>query len=66
MMSMNENIQEELRHLTPVLAEISRRNVFSIPPNYFEGLEEYIMFTIRGEVTAPGLPNVSLIPFRVP
>ncbi len=66
MMSMNENIREELRPLTPILAEISRSNVFSIPINYFQGLEENIMLTIKEELTTTSLPNASPIPFRVP
>ncbi len=56
-METSIHILNELRELAPELAKIERRNVFSVPEGYFEGLAANILYTVQGEHTRPALPE---------
>jgi hypothetical protein len=42
-----ENIGEELKLLSPMLASVSKEMPYSVPAGYFDGLEEKLMQSVR-------------------
>ncbi|HZE82935.1 MAG TPA: hypothetical protein VE035_01440, partial [Puia sp.] len=60
-MQRKENISEELRKISGIVADISRVELFQVPQGYFEGLDgrimERIMTMESGEGLSPVLPE---------
>ncbi|MBS1510798.1 MAG: hypothetical protein JST86_08165 [Bacteroidetes bacterium] len=48
-MEVRNDIWNELNELSPVLADINRANLFTVPVGYFESLEATIMMSIHEE-----------------
>jgi len=59
-MQRKENISEELRGISGIVADISRVELFEVPQGYFEGLDGRIMERIMTMESAEGLSPVLL------
>lgn len=62
-MENRETIISELMEISPAVANISRANVFSVPPLYFNNLAEEVLARIQVEDISFGVKNT---PFGVP
>ncbi|MEO6329529.1 MAG: hypothetical protein ABIO55_11375 [Ginsengibacter sp.] len=49
-MKHSDDIYNELQEITPALAQLEKVNVFSVPENYFSGLNEQILTRVRGDL----------------
>ncbi len=54
------DIQNELKQLSPLLAERRKENLFSIPENYFSSVEESVMGKIYTDSVSAELQNSGL------
>ena len=61
-MLANNDILLELQALSPILAKISNKNIFSVPQAYFETLTDYIV----ENVTEPLIIKAKATPLEVP
>ena len=61
-MLANKDILLELQALSPILAEISSKNIFSVPQGYFQTLSENIVESLEAEL----IINAKAIPFNIP
>ncbi len=62
-MENKDTILEELRELSPAIADINRSNIFSVPKAYFDDLPEIILARIQAEEVSFGSKH---LPFSVP
>ena len=61
-MPANKDISLELQAISPLLAEMSNKNIFSIPQGYFETLSENIVEILKSEL----IINTKATPFNIP
>jgi len=59
-MENKNDILEELKQLSPLLAEREKLNLFSVPENYFNAVEEGVMEKIAAQSVNRELENSSL------
>ena len=62
---MNEknDISDELREISPVLASIKKINVFTVPENYFDNLAEKItVYSFLNQKKKPEVQNIQQVP----
>ncbi len=62
-MENRETIINELMEISPAIANISRSNVFSVPPSYFNNLAQEVLARIQVEDISFGVKDA---PFSVP
>lgn len=61
-MESRNNIVNELKEISPVVAQIGFDNPYQVPAGYFEGLAQQIL----ARVEAPVLPREKVNPYEVP
>ena len=59
-MENRTDIQNELKQLSPLLAERRKENLFSVPENYFSSMEERVMEKIYTDSVSAELQNSGL------
>lgn len=64
-MEHRNNIENELKEISPVVAEIGFQLPYRVPAGYFEGLAEQILARVKEEVS-PVLPQNKINPYEVP
>jgi hypothetical protein len=64
-MENNDIIRSELKELTPAVANINRRNVYSVPFSYFLDLPEQLLSFVKQHSQTSTLAP-SAMPFKVP
>ncbi len=63
-MENRNEILNELKQLSPLLAERKKENLFIVPENYFSGVEEKVMGKIYAESVSAELRNSGLKEFK--
>lgn len=63
-MENRNDIQNELKQLSPLLAEWKKENLFTVPENYFSSVKENVMEKIYSESVNSELQNSSLKEFK--
>ncbi len=63
-METRNDILNELKQLSPLLAERKKENLFSVPKNYFSSVEEKVMEKIYAESVSAELKDSSLKEFK--
>jgi hypothetical protein len=64
-MENRNNIQHELREISPVVANISYQAPYTVPAGYFEGLADQLLQLVKAMEATPVLPQSSH-PYEVP
>jgi hypothetical protein len=64
-MSNNDNILNELKEISPAVANLNRRNIYSVPSGYFFGLAERILEHVK-QRSATSTLVASELPYKVP
>lgn len=62
-MEKKENILQELREISVVVATISNRNVYSVPAGYFDALADSVLADVQ-TLNQPALPAPYTVPER--
>ena len=57
-MKFSAEILEELKSISPLLAEIGKENIFSVPEGYFETLSLETLKKINNSESLPGKLSV--------
>jgi hypothetical protein len=67
-MQNRNNIVNELKEISPTVAQIGFENPYAAPAGYFEGLPEQVLARIQGgeELGSPVLPQQKVNPYDVP
>ncbi len=63
-MENRNDILNELKQLSPLLAERKKENLFIVPENYFSTVEENVMEKIQAESVSHELKNSGLAAFK--
>ncbi|MEI7803434.1 MAG: hypothetical protein WCI97_12345 [Bacteroidota bacterium] len=63
-MENRNDILNELKQLSPLLAERKKENLFTVPANYFSSMEENVMGKIYAESVSAELKNSGLKEFK--
>ncbi len=63
-MENRNDILNELKQLSPLLAERKKENLFTVPENYFSTVEENVMEKIQAESVSHELKNSGLAAFK--
>ena len=63
-MENRNDILNELKQLSSILAEIKKENLFSVPENYFSSVEHCVMEKIQAESVSAELKNSGLKEFK--
>lgn len=61
-MRSDNNILNELQTLSPLLAGISNKNIFSVPEGYFDALSDAIVTRSKDELTIPSEAETFKVP----
>ena len=64
-MNNNDIISDELKEISPAVANINRRNVYSVPSGYFLDLAERLLVSVKQQSEISSL-SASAMPFKVP
>ena len=61
-MPSDNNILNELQTLSPLVAGVSNKNVFSVPEGYFEALSDIITASTKNELILPKSAETFKVP----
>ncbi|WP_158085342.1 hypothetical protein, partial [Niastella vici] len=65
-MENRKNILNELREISPVVAELGHQVPYTVPAGYFEGLAHQLLQLVKaGDAGSPVLPKANN-PYQVP